>query len=110
MNKSNHFAERLRALREAAGLSQYEVAKRAGLTRQTLSRLEMGDREPGWQTVQLLAHVLGATCTDFLDPAVKPPADVPGPRPRGRPRKPDATDQKKGEQTKGRKRKGGKQQ
>jgi transcriptional regulator with XRE-family HTH domain len=82
----NHFAERLRSIREAAGLSQYEVARRTGLSRETLSKLEQGDREPGWETVQLLAHVLGVACTEFMDPGVKPPV-LEAPAPRGRPKK-----------------------
>jgi transcriptional regulator with XRE-family HTH domain len=86
MRKSMHFANRLRSIREAAGLSQYEVARRSGLSRETLSKLEKGDREPSWGTIQLLALVLKVPCTEFLDPAVKPPEDT-GPRPRGRPAK-----------------------
>jgi transcriptional regulator with XRE-family HTH domain len=80
------FARRLTQLREAAGLSQYEVAKRAGLTRQTLSRLEMGESVPTWPTVQLLAAALGVDCTAFVDPALQPPAAEPS-RKAGRPRK-----------------------
>jgi transcriptional regulator with XRE-family HTH domain len=85
------FARRLGELREAAGLSQYELARRAGLTRQTLSRLEMGDSEPSWGTVQMLAAVLGVDCRAFADPSIKPPAIEP-PRPRGRPKKDQAAD------------------
>jgi transcriptional regulator with XRE-family HTH domain len=59
------FARRLTQLREAAQLSQYELAKRAGVTRQTLSRLEMGDSVPNWPTVQALARALGVDCTAF---------------------------------------------
>ncbi len=86
MSNSTHFAERLAALRQAAGLSQYELARRTGLTRQTVSRLEMGDREPGWDTVQLIAQVLGVTCSEFLNPGIAPP-EIEEPRPRGRPAK-----------------------
>jgi transcriptional regulator with XRE-family HTH domain len=81
-----HFSSRLQSLREAVGMSQYQLAKRTGLTRQTLSRLEMGVSVPSWPTVQLLAAALGVDCTSFLDPSVKPPALEPA-RPRGRPRK-----------------------
>lgn len=80
------FARRLTQLRETAGLSQYEVAKRAGLTRQTLSRLEMGESVPTWPTVQLLAAALGVDCTAFVDPALQPPDAEPARKP-GRPRK-----------------------
>src|SRR5262245_51145640 len=97
--QGNDFARRLQALREKRGLSQYELARRTGLTRQTLSRLEMGDRDPTWGTVQLLALALAVDCHEFRDPGITLP-DV-GPhksideangqtepkRPRSRPRK-----------------------
>jgi transcriptional regulator with XRE-family HTH domain len=84
------FAQRLQELREQAGLSQYEVAKRAGLTRQTLSRLEMGASIPSWPTVQALCRAIGVSCVAFdVDEGTQEPAATPrGP---GRPRK--ATEQ-----------------
>jgi transcriptional regulator with XRE-family HTH domain len=89
MPNADDFAARLQSLRERAGLSQYELARRTGLTRQTVSRLEMGDRDPTWGTVQLLALALGADFREFADPDVKLP-DVTAPA-RGRPPKPDAS-------------------
>ena len=83
------FADRLKSLREAAGLSQYALAQRSGLTKQALSRLELGENEPTWATVQLIAAALGVDCREFVDPGLKPPAPEP-PRPRGRPRKDQA--------------------
>jgi transcriptional regulator with XRE-family HTH domain len=62
------FAVRLRRLRETAGLTTYALAKKCGLTKQTLYRLELGDNEPTWQTVQLLA----VDCNAFVDPNVRP--------------------------------------
>ena len=84
--KPRAFADRLRDLRERAGLSQYAVAKLSGLSKQALSRLELGDNEPTWATVQLLAAALGVDCRAFADPNVKPPPAA-EPKPRGRPRK-----------------------
>lgn len=80
------FAKRLQTLREHLGLSQYELARRTGLTRQTLSRLEMGDRDPTWGTVQLLALALGVDYRHFADPSLTLPAVKPVAQP-GRPRK-----------------------
>ena len=77
------FADRLQRLREAAGLSQYALAKKSGLSKQAVSNLEAGNREPTWQTVQLLAAALGVDCTHFLNPNVKPPKAEPA-RPRSR--------------------------
>jgi transcriptional regulator with XRE-family HTH domain len=85
--KAQGFAERLRALRDGAGLSQYALAKRSGLTKQALSRLELGEREPTWQTVQLLALALNVDYGEFADPELTLPEGADEPRPRGRPRK-----------------------
>ncbi len=59
------FAHKLISLREAAGLSQYQLAQKTGLTRQALSLLEFGEREPSWATVQAIAMGLGVNCTAF---------------------------------------------
>ena len=86
------FAEQLRTHREAAGLSQYALAKKSGLSKQAMSRLEMGEREPSWTTVQLLAKALGVSCEAFtVDVELPADADKP-PRGRGRPPKPRAAD------------------
>src|SRR5262245_42475891 len=59
------FADRLKDLRETAGISQYELAKRSGLSRQALSNLELGNREPTWETVRTLARALGVSVAEF---------------------------------------------
>jgi transcriptional regulator with XRE-family HTH domain len=59
------FADRLRALRGAAGVSQYRLAKDTGLSAQTMSRLEKGAK-PSWETVQLLAKALGVSVEAFV--------------------------------------------
>jgi transcriptional regulator with XRE-family HTH domain len=69
------FADKLRSLREAANLTQYELAKRAGLSKQALSRLELGEREPRWGTVQALAQALGVSVGDFAEPVASPPSE-----------------------------------
>ena len=54
-------AGRLRALREAAGLSQEELAERAGLSSHAISALERGTRtRPYPHTVRALCDALGA--------------------------------------------------
>jgi len=80
------FKERLRELREKAGLSQYALAALTGLSKQALSYLELGDREPGWDTVQRLALALGVDCRFFMDEGIVMPEPVPPGKP-GRPRK-----------------------
>jgi transcriptional regulator with XRE-family HTH domain len=83
------FAGRLKDLREGAALSQYALARRSGLSKQALSNLELGTREPTWETVQRLALALGVDCREFVDPELALPPERPPGR-RGRPPKPKA--------------------
>jgi transcriptional regulator with XRE-family HTH domain len=54
------FGARLRRLREAAGLTQEELASEAGLTAKAISMLERGERRrPHPHTVRSLANALG---------------------------------------------------
>jgi transcriptional regulator with XRE-family HTH domain len=67
------FADRLRQVRTAAGISQYRLAKLSGLSKQAINLLESGQSRPSWETVQALARALGVSCESFLtDP---PPAE-----------------------------------
>lgn len=54
---------RLRRLREEAGLTQGQLAKAAGITRQTISRWESGQRgeNPHYDTLRRVAKALGTT-------------------------------------------------
>jgi excisionase family DNA binding protein len=56
-----HAGTRLRALREAAGLSQLELAAASGLRHETLSRLELRRQGASAETVRALARAL---CVD----------------------------------------------
>src|SRR5262245_3253090 len=83
--KRETFGAVLLRLRQAAGMSAYELAKRCGLTRQALSYLETGDREPTWDTVQRLARALGLDYRAFEDPGLHLPEyqrGKPGPKPK----------------------------
>jgi transcriptional regulator with XRE-family HTH domain len=81
------FGPRLRSLREAANLSQRQLAEMIGVVYQNIARLERGDRSPSWKTVVKLAEALGVSTDEFKsEPADEPPApgDAPpeGKRPR----------------------------
>jgi putative transcriptional regulator len=78
------FGGRLRALREQAGLTQRELADRAGCNQFTVAKLEGGFQEPAWPLVLALARALGVTCEAFNGKAAPVQAEA---RPRGRPRK-----------------------
>lgn len=59
------FGARLRELREAAGLTQEDLAQRTGLQYQSIARYERGAVEPTWPIVLKLANALGVELNDF---------------------------------------------
>ena len=65
MSTDTTFAGRLKTLRESAGLSMHELARRAGLAQASISNLEAGKREPTWETVTRLASALGVSTERF---------------------------------------------
>jgi XRE family transcriptional regulator, fatty acid utilization regulator len=78
------FGGRLRALREAAGLTQLQLGDRAGCHTMTIAKLEAGTQEPAWPLVLQLADALGVSTEEFRSRGHEP--DVAPPR-RGRPPK-----------------------
>jgi transcriptional regulator with XRE-family HTH domain len=89
---AEYFSARLRELRTAAGLTQAELAKKAGLSQKAISDWEQARREPLWSNVVALAAALGVDALAFLkQPKERPPAGrgrppkgKPGPKGRGR--------------------------
>ena len=61
------FARRLKELREEEGLTQGELAIKAGLSVQAISALENETRAPSWETVRRLALALGVEEKAFKD-------------------------------------------
>ena len=57
---------RLREVREAAGLTQLQLAAASGLTHEAISNLETGKRSPLAATVQALAQALGVEPERFV--------------------------------------------
>jgi transcriptional regulator with XRE-family HTH domain len=66
MPKKETFAARLARIREAAGLSQRQLASRAGLSQQAVSLLERGLRDPTLGTLRALAAVLAVDVTGLV--------------------------------------------
>jgi len=60
------FAVRLRTLRESRGITQAELAKKAGVSRAYLSRLEMGLHDPPLSRLRKLAAALRVKVADLL--------------------------------------------
>jgi len=59
------FSDRLKSARDLRGLSQAELAQKAGLQPSAISHFETGGRKPSFDNLLLLADVLQVT-TDFL--------------------------------------------
>jgi transcriptional regulator with XRE-family HTH domain len=62
----SEFATRLRMLRLASGLSQSQLAARAGHKQPWLAYMESGQREPQLRTVEKLAAALGTEVAELL--------------------------------------------
>ena len=58
--------EKIKKLRLAAGLSQWEVEKRTGVDRSTLSTIESGYVAPSEKQVRQLIRVLSAAVKDRI--------------------------------------------
>jgi|SRR5580704_13851272 transcriptional regulator with XRE-family HTH domain len=61
------FCERLRSLREKAGITQRELADRANLPVGSVRNHEQGQRLPSWGAVVKLARALGVKTDDFAN-------------------------------------------
>jgi transcriptional regulator with XRE-family HTH domain len=61
------FPERLRVLRDRAGLSEARLAEASGLTFGTVHGYGMGRRKPSFAAVVRLARALGVSCEAFAD-------------------------------------------
>ncbi|MGY1714220.1 helix-turn-helix transcriptional regulator [Geodermatophilus sp. SYSU D01106] len=55
----NSLGRQIRQLREAAGLTQAELAERTGTSQSAVAHLESGRRIPTLTTLQKFAHALG---------------------------------------------------
>ena len=68
---------RIRAARQAAGLSQEKLAERLGLTRQAVTKWETGQSAPSTENLLRLAEVLGVPVSTLLDEAAPQPPGHP---------------------------------
>ncbi|MDB5094144.1 MAG: Helix-turn-helix domain [Candidatus Eremiobacteraeota bacterium] len=59
---------RLRAVRESAGLSQDEMARRIGISDSLLRQLETGRTTPTPRVAQILKQTLGESADRLLQP------------------------------------------
>ncbi|WP_107705983.1 helix-turn-helix domain-containing protein [Nocardioides allogilvus] len=56
---------RIESVRERLGMSQRALARKAGLSQPTLSRIESGERTPKMSEIILLADVLGCSVSEI---------------------------------------------
>ncbi|MBX3275775.1 MAG: helix-turn-helix transcriptional regulator [Sandaracinaceae bacterium] len=59
--------QRIRELRLAAGLTQAELARRTGIHRPNIARVEAGRHTPSLETLARLASAIGVPTTAVLD-------------------------------------------
>lgn len=60
------FGEKIKSLREAKGMTQQKLADQLFVTRQTVSKWEVGSRYPDLLTTKSLAVILGASIDDLV--------------------------------------------
>lgn len=56
----------VRALRKELGLSQEELGKRCGVSRQTINAIEKGDYNPTIKLCLAICHALGKTLDELF--------------------------------------------
>jgi len=61
------FAKKLSSIRQSKSMSQRELAKLTGINRSTISMWELGEREPAFDQLQVLANALGVTVAELID-------------------------------------------
>lgn len=71
MTLLEHIAEKIRELRQAAGLSQEDLAKRMRVATNTVSRWETGTYKPGIEELDALARALGTSILAFFPAATE---------------------------------------
>jgi transcriptional regulator with XRE-family HTH domain len=83
------FAEKLRELRDGAGLSEARLAEASGLSFSAVHQYGLGRRRPSFEAVVKLARALGVTCEAFAE--CVDVADKPNKKGRAKTMKPTAT-------------------
>lgn len=71
-----HVAQNVRAFRLKAGISQDELAHRAGLSRRMVNGLESGSANISLANLDLLATALGASFVDLVRPPLADDSDI----------------------------------
>lgn len=75
---AEYLGDKLKKLRETAGLQQVQVAKLLGLERTTVYHYEYGDRQPSLDTLVRYAEIFHVTTDYLLGRATRDMIDVSG--------------------------------
>ncbi len=67
-------ATRIKAIRQAKGMTQEELAEAIDRTVETISNLERGKSLPSVQTLMIIANALDITISELLENAEAPPS------------------------------------
>jgi transcriptional regulator with XRE-family HTH domain len=78
------FGTMLKTLREKSGLSQSELAKKAGLPLRSIQNWEQGHRMPRVQALPRLAKVLGVPLEQLITSVVQDRLEAVQPPPKGK--------------------------
>ncbi len=62
------FGQRVKAMREARGLTQKELAERASVSQPMVAQVERGSKSPSLAFADALAYALGVTIQDLICP------------------------------------------
>lgn len=69
MDSKKRFASKLISIRKNRGWSQRKLAEVTKFNRSTISMWELGEREPGFDQLNILAQKLGVTVSELIDDA-----------------------------------------
>lgn len=59
--------QKIRSMREAAGINREVFAVRAGLSSRTVIRVELGHHQPSLRTLRCIAEALGVSVAELLN-------------------------------------------
>jgi transcriptional regulator with XRE-family HTH domain len=59
-------SEKLRTIRKKNGLTQAELARRVGVSRSYINKIENGEAKPSLALLERIASILGVSIKDFF--------------------------------------------
>jgi transcriptional regulator with XRE-family HTH domain len=59
-------SEKLRTIRKKNGLTQAELARRVGVSRSYINKIENGEAKPSLTLLERIASILGVSIKDFF--------------------------------------------